>query len=144
MFKTFANWLLNVCELTSTSLWTDQRRWRNGRWRNGRWRNESFAKRPTLVYENESPYRSCLISKKTMLIISRELHFQIFINEIKISSFSNIRKARKFEFRYRKPSFIACNMRKQNSTILVHSLGLWLALKKTGNKIFDRSCLSRL
>ena len=41
MFITFANWLLNVCELTSTRLRTDQRRLRNDRWR-----NDSLAKRP--------------------------------------------------------------------------------------------------
>ena len=39
----FANGrLLNVCELTSTCLRTDQRRLRNDRWR-----NDSLAKRPT-------------------------------------------------------------------------------------------------
>ena len=41
MFITFANWLRNVCELTSTRLRTDRRRLRNDRWR-----NDSLAKRP--------------------------------------------------------------------------------------------------
>ena len=36
MFITFANWPLNVCELTSTRLRTDQRRLWNDRWRNDR------------------------------------------------------------------------------------------------------------
>ena len=40
MFITFTNWLLNVCELTSTRLRTDQRRLRNDLWRNDRHSNE--------------------------------------------------------------------------------------------------------
>ena len=50
MFITFANWLLNVCELTSTRLWTDQRCLRNNRWRNDRhWLNFFSQARRELV-----------------------------------------------------------------------------------------------